>query len=252
MSGVVRVEERRVVVLGKSGGGKSTVANMLLGYDPLAESPPFEVSNKVLASVTRDVTEEMGEFRRGRILYRLKLIDTVGLFDTDAEDNDEIFEKIEEYLKDHADGINIFLFVFKKGRFTQEEKEVFSFVRSKFDQEISPISALAVTNCEQDSPEDREAFVEEFKSDSSSQEIAQQMQLGIYPVGFPPLNKMRPRLRALYEESMEEDKETLLELIIRAKKVHLTKKLLQEKVVPAIKVVYVERKARRSGPCTLL
>lgn len=246
MSGVTLVRTRCVVLMGKSGAGKSTVANMLVGHDPMSEDPPFGVSNKVLASVTREVSHEMIEFYHGNILYRVTVIDTVGLFDTEAEGNDIIFKKIEEYFKQHIDGINLILFVFKKNRFTKEEREVFSFIRNKFDQEISPISALAVTACEQDDADARKDFVEEFRSDPTSRDIARQMQKGIYPVGFPPLQKMKPALLPVYKESMDEDRETLMNLIIQSKDARLTRTLFEEKVKPVIQLVYL-RKA-----CTIL
>ena len=249
MSSVSIIENRCVVLIGKSGAGKSTVANMLAGHNPMSQDPPFKVSNKVLVSVTREVSHKMIEFSEGNIVYRVTVIDTVGLFDTEAEGNDIIFEKIEEYFKEYIDGINLILFVFKKNRFTKEEREVFSFIRSKFDQEISPISALAVTACEQDDADAREEFVEEFQSDPTTRDIARQMTRGIYPVGFPPLLKMKPALQAFYSDIMEEDRKTLMNVIIQSKKAHLTRRLFVEKVKPVIQVVYVEKE---SSSCTIL
>ena len=235
--------------MGKSGAGKSTVANMLVGYDPLSTyDPPFRVSEKVLASVTRKVSHELVEFMRGNILYRVTVIDTVGLFDTKAEGNDIIFEKMEEYFKDHIDGINLILFVFKKHRFTKEEQDVFTFIRSRFDKEISPISALAVTGCELDSAEAREEIVQEFRADQRTKKIASQMTKGIYPVGFPPLKKMDSRLQQVYKASMEEDRETLIDLIIRSGDAQLTRKLFKDKVMPVLQVIY----KTMSDSCTLL
>ena len=236
--------------MGKSGAGKSTVANMLVGYDPLSSyEPPFGVSKQVLQSVTREVKHEVYKFTQGNILYEITVIDTVGLFDTEIKGQDPIFDKIEEYFKDYIEGINIVLFVFKKGRLTAEEQEVFSFIRGRFDQEISPISALAVTGCENDTPQARAAPVKEFGTNEATRRIATQMKKGIYPVGFPPVKDMIPALQHAYKEQMMEDQKTLLNLIIRADKMHLTKKLFVEQVKPAIQYIEVER---RSSGCTLL
>ena len=53
------VEERCVLILGKTGTGKSTIANMLVGYDPMSQKdPPFEVSGNLSQTCTRSVKEK--------------------------------------------------------------------------------------------------------------------------------------------------------------------------------------------------
>ena len=112
--------------MGKSGAGKSTVANQMVGHDPMSRhKPPFGVSQQVLQSVTREVKHEVVKFMEGNIMYEMTVIDTVGLFDTEIKGQDPIFDKIEAYLKDYVNGINVILFVFKKGRLTAEERRFF-------------------------------------------------------------------------------------------------------------------------------
>ena len=65
------------------------------------------------------------------------------------------------------------------------------------------------------------------------------MQLGIYPVGFPPMKQLAPPLQEYYKENMKKDHATLLDLVIRSKRVHLTKKLFVEKVKPLIRIIYI-------------
>ena len=239
MSGRI-IRKRCVVLMGKSGAGKSTVANMLVGYDPMSSfDPPFGVSQQVLQSVTREVKHEVYEFTKENITYSITVIDTVGLFDTEIEGQDPIFDKIETYFKDYIDGINVVLFVFKKGRLTAEEQQVFSFIRERFVTEISPISALAVTGCENDSPEAREELVKEFGVNEATQQIAGQMELGIHPVGFPNIKTMMPAFQEAYKESIKNDQEMLMDLILKADKLHLTRKLFEEKVKPVIKYITV-------------
>ena len=247
MSVQTDVRERCVVVLGKSGAGKSTVANMLIGYDPMSpESPRFTVSKKVLASVTREVKAAKTEFWCNNTKYVMTVIDTVGLFDTNAVGNDDVLEKIEECFKNHTSGINLILFVFKKGRFTQEEREVFSFIRNKFGEEICPISALAVTGCEHDTAEGREAVIKEFQSDPDTKEIASQMRKGIHPVGFPAIESMVPALQPTLKAVIENDRNSLLNLVVECETVHLTKKAFQEKVKSKLKWGWKKKR------CTIL
>ena len=236
MSVQTDVRERCVVVLGKSGAGKSTVANILMGHDPMSpESPQFSVSEKVFASVTREVSAAKTEFWRNNTKYVMTVIDTVGLFDTEAVGNDEVLEKIEEYFKNNIIGVNLILFVLKKNRFTEEEKMVFSFIGSKLVKEICPISALVITGCEADIPEAREDMLKEFRSGPNSKETARQMKKGMFPVGFPPLKSMLPALQPALKPVIENDRNSLLDLVVECETVHLTKKLFQEKVKSKVK-----------------
>ena len=88
--------KRCVLLLGKGGAGKSTVANHLVGHDPLSpDKPPFRVQNKVLGSMTKEIKHETVEFMWENDLYRVTVIDTPGLFDTTAK---ETFEECDTTL----------------------------------------------------------------------------------------------------------------------------------------------------------
>ena len=228
------MRERCVVLVGKSGAGKSTVANHIVGLGSLPpEESPFMISDDVLQTVTRDVRHEVVEFRRDNIVYRVTVIDTVGLFDANAERSSvEIFEEFEKYFKSYIKGVSVILFVMKKGRFTDEEQKVFSFIRSKFDEEISPISALVVTNCENDSDEKRSKLVLEFSANQEAKKIVSQMKMGIFPVGFVPYDNMG--LEQIYRERMVQDRETLRDVIIGPEWPRLTEKLFLEKLKPEV------------------
>ena len=170
-----KINERCVVLLGKSGAGKSTVANQLVGCDTLSsntEPAPFRVATEVLQSVTREVTHVKFELQQDTKKYQITVIDTVGLFDTELEGNDIIFDKIEEYFEKEITGVNIILFVFKQGRMTAEEKEVFTFLDTTLKEEMSPISALVVTGCENKNHKARGDLVDEFKRNRDTQKIS--------------------------------------------------------------------------------
>ena len=237
-----------MVLLGKCGVGKSSIANQLVGYDPLSsKKPPFQISMGVFQSVTREISHKIMRFQKENIEYEITVIDTVGLFDTNSgfggRRNPAILDEIEAYLKDRFTGVNILLFVFRKGPLTPEEKSVFSFVEEKFVKEISPISALVITNCENLTPNARDDIVEEFRRDRNTKNIADRMEKGIYPVGFPDIKTMLPTLQRAYTSKMTEDRDTLLDLICQAEKLHLTKKLYLEKVKPVLQ--------EASNSCTL-
>ena len=82
-------------------------------------------------------------------------------------------------------------------------------------KDISPISALVVTGCENVDATQREVLVQEFKLNPITREVANQMGMGIYPVGFPDLRMCIPALQHAYKERMVQDRDTLRELIVR-------------------------------------
>ena len=205
---------RNVLLLGNLHAGKSTIANQLIGWNPLSSDPPFYIQKSCIVPSTHVTDLKCTQLLRDNILYIIRLIDTAGFMQV---------KKIEECLAYHINPINLVLFVFRKGPMTDKEQQV---ILRVFDQDISSISALLVTHCENDTAEARTAMVEEFKVNEATKQIAAQMKMGIYPVGFPPVKSMNPILHHVYLPQMEEDQSTLLDLVIRAdKKVFLTKNL---------------------------
>ena len=215
-----------VVLVGKAGAGKSTVANHLVGHDPLSpDKPPFEVSNTVMRSVVREIQHETVEFMWENDLYPVTVVDTVGVFDYYIRGEEAIIlDEFVQYIRQNKLRIDLILFVLKVHRLTSEEKDMFSFILAKnwenhiagCPKDISPISALAITGCENFDATQREKLVQEFKTSPSTREVASQMGMGIYPVGFPPLRGMHSALKQAYKEGMLEDRDTLRGLIVRA------------------------------------
>ena len=117
------VETRNVVVVGKTGAGKSTVANKVLGQEK------FTVKN-VAGSVTLDVEAHCCylDDKSSQTRYNLKVIDTVGLFDTKVK-NDAAIKKMKNFFQNECPGgVNLVLFVCRKGRFTEEERSTFDYI----------------------------------------------------------------------------------------------------------------------------
>ena len=196
---------RSVMVVGKTGAGKSTVSNAIVGENPL-----FKVSGSV-SSCTDKCKHCDVEYTEGDTQYRLRVIDTVGLFDTGPQTNKETIEELKQYLLDNfSKGINLILFVLREGRFTFEERNTFKFLQQNFCEEISAISALVLTNCEMKDEATRSKIIQEFRSNEMTKPTAEFLKAGIYPVGFPSaedLSKFPPALASYFEVSIHKDRQ---------------------------------------------
>jgi len=215
------IQKRNIVVLGKTGAGKSTVANKITGTNAFTVSSCFQ-------SVTRHATHSEVKLLSNNIEYNFKVVDTVGLFDTKVS-NSTIIKDVKTYFRDKVpEGVNIVLFVFKQGRYTKEEEETFKFLIDHFSGHISIISALIITGCEDLDPTGRQKLVEEFSTNDVTQKIARFCKKGIYPVGFPDTTNMKPRVKEVYEVDMQEDINLLRNLVMTCGEMRIGKELFQD------------------------
>ena len=217
------VEYRGVMVVGKTGAGKSTISNAFARSDDR-----FSVSGCV-SSWTKQCDHCLVEVTEGNTFYTMKVMDTVGLFDTGPKTNDETIATLKKYVqKNFKEGMNLVVFVLREGRFTPEEKNSFDFIRSEFGEHISVMSALVITNCDNKDDKARRDLIQEFRSNPLTKSTAEFMKAGIYAVGFPPKRdymKLPLAVRAYYEESIAKDKEQLWGVVKRSTKARLIEEL---------------------------
>lgn len=120
------------------------------------------------------------------------------------------------------------IFVFKNGRFTQEEKQSFDFLIKNFKKEISDISLLVVTGCESLSDIARKNLVEEFHKNEVTSPIANFMKKGIVPVGFPSSEWLDPKFRDIFEESMKADSQKLQNIVCQSEEMRLQNEIFTQ------------------------
>ena len=193
--------QRNILLIGRTGKGKSTLANVLTNTNKFKESE-FAVSE------TKNI--QIGQFKYQGIKYQV--IDTVGIGDTKLSEQ-EVLHKIAEAVHAVRYGLSQVLFI-TSGRFTHEERVIYEELLKKaiFDQNIANYTTIIRTNFPNFRNENKcQTDIEKMKQ--NNQELTEVINSchKLIHVNNPPLDIDDQEELKIYKKVREESRIILLE-----------------------------------------